>query len=295
MAKSQMRTFGVSSRIGYNSDGFYERNVYTLTTRGQKQSSVENSVPENNLNKIFSHSSEAMDELPDNSVHLMITSPPYNVGKEYDDDLTLDDYCAMLKRVWKETYRVLVDGGRVCINVANIGRKPYLPLHAFITTDMLELGFLMRGEIIWNKAASAGSSCAWGSWRSASNPVLRDVHEYILVFCKTDFRRTGTESTISKDDFLECTKSIWKIPAESAKKVGHPAPFPVELPERLIRLYSFKGDVVLDPFMGSGTTAVAAKQTGRKWVGYDISQEYVDLASGRLSQEPLFLLEEEPA
>ena len=294
MAKNQMRTFGVNSRVGYNSDGFYKRSVYDPTKRGQKQSSVENIVPEDNLNKIYAHSSETMDELPDNSVHLMITSPPYNVGKEYDDDLTLNDYREMLKRVWKETYRVLVDGGRVCINVANIGRKPYLPLHAFITTDMLELGFLMRGEIIWNKAASAGSSCAWGSWRSASNPVLRDVHEYILVFCKTDFRRTGTESTISRDDFLECTKSIWKIPAESAKKVGHPAPFPVELPERLIRLYSFKGDIVLDPFMGSGTTAVAAKQTGRQWVGYDISQEYVDLASGRLSQEPLFLLEEEP-
>lgn len=295
MAKKQMRAFGVNSRVGYNSDGFYERNVYDPTKRGQRQSSVENIVPEDNLDKIFACSSENMDELPDNSVHLMITSPPYNVGKEYDDDLTLADYRAMLKRVWKETYRVLADGGRACINVANIGRKPYLPLNAFIATDMIELGYLMRGEIIWNKAASAGSSCAWGSWRSASNPVLRDVHEYILVFSKTDFRRTGTESTISRDDFLECTKSIWQIPAESAKKVGHPAPFPVELPERLIRLYSFKGDVVLDPFMGSGTTAVAAKQTGRRWVGYDISQEYVDLACGRLSQEPLFLLEEEIA
>ena len=294
MAKNQMRAFGVNSRVGYNSDGFYKRNVYAPTKRGQKQSSVENIVPEDNLNEIFAHSSETMEELPDNSVHLMITSPPYNVGKEYDNDLTLNDYRAMLKGVWKETYRVLVEGGRACINVANIGRKPYLPLNAFITTDMLELGFLMRGEIIWNKAASAGSSCAWGSWRSASNPVLRDVHEYILVFCKTEFKRTGTESTISRDDFLECTKSIWKIPAESAKKVGHPAPFPVELPERLIRLYSFKGDIVLDPFIGSGTTAVAAKQTGRKWVGYDISQEYVDLAAGRLSQEPLFLLEEKP-
>ena len=295
MAKNKMRAFGVNSRVGYNSDGFYKRNVYDPTKRGQRQSSVENIVPEANLNKIFAHSSETMDELPDNSVHLMITSPPYNVGKEYDEDLTLDEYLSMLKRVWKETYRVLVPGGRTCINVANIGRKPYLPLNAFIAADMIELGYLMRGEIIWNKGASAGTSCAWGSWRSASNPVLRDIHEYILVFCKSDFKRKGIESTIGKEDFIESTKSIWDIPAESAKKVGHPAPFPVELPERLIRLYSFKEDIVLDPFMGSGTTAVAAKQTGRRWVGYDISQEYVDLASGRLSQEPLFLLEEEPA
>jgi site-specific DNA-methyltransferase (adenine-specific) len=293
MVKNKMRAFGVSNRVGYNSDGFYERNVYTPP--GQKPemaSSVENRVPENHLNKIFLHSSETMDELPDNSVHLMITSPPYNVGKEYDNDLTLNDYRAMLKRVWKEAYRILVDGGRVCINVANIGRKPYLPLHAFIIADMLELGFLMRGEIIWDKAASAGSSCAWGSWRSASNPVLRDVHEYILIFCKTEFKRTGTESTISRDDFLEFTKSIWKIPAESAKKVGHPAPFPLELPARLIRLYSFKGDVVLDPFIGSGTTAVASKEAERKWIGYDISQEYVDLAYSRLSQELLLFSED---
>ena len=292
MAKNQMRSFGVNNRVGYNSDDFYKRNVYDPTKRGQKQSSIENIVPEDSLNKIYAHSSETMDELPDNSVHLMITSPPYNVGKEYDEDLTLDEYLSMLKRVWKETYRVLVPGGRACINVANIGRKPYLPLNAFIAADMIELGYLMRGEIIWNKGASAGTSCAWGSWRSASNPVLRDIHEYILVFCKSDFKRKGVESTIGKDDFIESTKSIWDIPAESAKKVGHPAPFPVELPERLIRLYSFKEDIVLDPFMGSGTTAVAAKQTGRKWVGYDISQEYVDLASGRLSQEPLFFLEE---
>ena len=117
---------------------------------------------------------------------------------------------------------------------------------------MVEIGYLMRGEIIWNKGASAGTSCAWGSWLSASNPVLRDVHEYILVFCKSDFKREKGESTIEKEGFMESTKSIWDIPAESAKKVGHPAPFPVELPTRLIELYSFKGDIILDPFMGSG-------------------------------------------
>ena len=290
--KNKMRTFGVSSREGYNSDNFYERNVYAPTDHIQKQSFVENKVPKDNLNKIFSHSSEDMSELPDNSVHLMITSPPYNVGKEYDENLTLDEYLSMLKRIWKETYRVLVPGGRACINVANIGRKPYLPLNAFISADMIDLGYLMRGEIIWNKAASAGTSCAWGSWKSASNPVLRDIHEYILVFCKTDFKRKGTKSTIDRDDFLENTKSIWNMPAESAKKVGHPAPFPVELPTRLIELYSFKDDIVLDPFMGGGTTAIAAERTDRQWVGYDISQEYIEVAYYRLNQELVLLKEE---
>ncbi|MDE0184112.1 MAG: site-specific DNA-methyltransferase [Candidatus Poribacteria bacterium] len=285
MAKSEMQAFGVGSRIGHNSDKFYQRNVYTPMQ--QPSTAADNVVPTDSLNTIFAHSSENMSELPNNSVHLMITSPPYNVGKEYDEDLTLDSYRTMLGRVWKETHRVLVDGGRACINVANIGRKPYIPLHAFIASDMLNLGYLMRGEIIWNKAASAGSSCAWGSWRSASNPVLRDVHEYILIFCKTTFKRNGDESTIGRNEFLDWTKSIWTFPAESAKKVGHPAPFPLELPARLIDLYSFKGDVILDPFIGSGTTAVAAKGLQRCWVGYETSQDYVNTASDRLKQETL--------
>jgi len=137
-----------------------------------------------------------MTELPDCSVHLMVTSPPYNVGKEYDEDLTLDEYLAFLQRVWKETQRVLVPGGRMCINVANLGRKPYIPLHAFIAEQAIALGFLMRGEIIWNKAASASPSTAWGSWKSAGNPTLRDVHEYILVFCKDTFKRSWSSAKI---------------------------------------------------------------------------------------------------
>ena len=288
--KNQMRTFGVSNRVGYNSDNFYERNIYNQAAP-PKSDAQENVIPQNKLCKIFSHSSEDMSELPDNSVHLMITSPPYNVGKEYDEDLALDEYLSMLKQVWKETYRVLVPGGRACINVANIGRKPYLPLNGFITSDMIEIGYLMRGEIIWNKGASAGTSCAWGSWQAASNPVLRDVHEYVLVFCKEDFKRQKGKSTISKEDFMKSTKSVWDIPAESAKKVGHPAPFPVELPTRLIELYSFESDVVLDPFMGSGTTAIAAEKNSRQWVGYDISQEYIDVAYYRLYHEQSFIEE----
>lgn len=130
-----------------------------------------------------------MEELPDNSVHLMVTSPPYNVGKEYDQNLSFTEYREFLKSVWKEVYRVLVPGGRACINIANLGRKPYIPLHTFIIKDMLDIGFLMRGEIIWNKGSSASPSTAWGSWLSAKNPTLRDVHEYILVFSKDTFKR----------------------------------------------------------------------------------------------------------
>ncbi|MEP7323371.1 MAG: site-specific DNA-methyltransferase, partial [Saprospiraceae bacterium] len=140
------------------------------------------------------------------------------------------------------------------------------------------------GEVIWNKAASASPSTAWGSWQSAANPTLRDVHEYILIFSKGDYKREkeSKENSISKEQFIEWTKSIWTMNAESARRIGHPAPFPEELPFRLIQLYSFKGDIILDPFMGSGTTALSAVKSERKFVGYDISKEYVALSEKRL-------------
>ncbi|HUL43992.1 MAG TPA: site-specific DNA-methyltransferase [Bacteroidota bacterium] len=215
----------------------------------------------------------------------MITSPPYNVGKDYDENLSLKEYRALLHDVFLETFRVLVPGGRACINVANLGRKPYLPIHSYIIEEMGSIGFLMRGEIIWDKSASAGTSTAWGSWKSASNPILRDVHEYILIFSKDDFQRDRgmKKNTISKDEFLEYTKSIWRFSAESAKKVNHPAPFPTELPSRLIKLYTFKGDVVLDPFVGSGSTCLAAIRAGRDFVGYDRSKEYITTARRRIA------------
>jgi len=260
--------------------------LYKGVPTGKKIKYVENPIPPQFLDKIFCKSSKKMKELPDSSIHLMVTSPPYNVGKEYDKDFTLEKYLQLLKNIWKEVYRVLVPGGRVCVNIANLGRKPYIPLHTFIIKNMLDIGFLMRGEIIWNKASSAGSSTAWGSWCSASNPTLRDVHEYILVFSKEAFKRTpegNRESTISKEEFLEFTKSIWSFKSESARKIGHPAPFPVELPYRLIQLYTYQGEVVLDPFMGSGQTAIAAIKAKRHYIGYDIDEEYVKLAKKRIS------------
>jgi len=249
---------------------------------------AENSPAPNNLDKIFNRSAEQMHELPQCSVHLMVTSPPYNVGKDYDEDLSLEEYLTFLKRVWAEVYRVLVPGGRACINVANLGRKPYIPLHTYMVRDLLDMSFLMRGEIIWDKGASSSASTAWGSWQSASNPTLRDAHEYILVFSKGNYRRDrrdGRKDTITKEQFLESTKSVWSFSAESARKVGHPAPFPVELPYRLIQLYTFEGEVVLDPFMGSGQTALAALRSGRRYVGYETNPAYVRLAETRIAKQ----------
>ena len=287
--KTKTSSFGTSGRVSHDSSEFYERRlVKEFPLPKEDVIYVENKIPENLLDTVFESSSENMKELPDNSVHLMVTSPPYNVGKEYDEDMSFSEYREFLKRVWKEVYRVLVPGGRACINVANLGRKPYIPLHAFIIQDMLEIGFIMRGEIIWVKKGGGAPSTAWGTWCSPKNPVLRDEHEYILVFSKDTLSRSPVDerkATMSKEEFLEYTKSVWYFPAESAKKVGHPAPFPVELPYRLIKLYTYTKEVVLDPFMGSGTTAVAAIRTGRHFVGYEINPDYVELARKRIMQE----------
>ena len=216
--------FGAPGRVNHDSSVFYGGHMYDGVSKKVEGEEVENELPETTANHIFCKSSERMQELPDSSVHLMVTSPPYNVGKDYDENLSLDEYRALLCRVFAETHRVLVTGGRVCINIANLGRKPYIPLHRYVIEDMMGVGFLMRGEIIWDKGNSASVSTAWGSWLSAANPVLRDTHEYILVFCKGAFGRSrkNRESTILKDDFLEWTKSVWSFPAVSARKIGHP-------------------------------------------------------------------------
>lgn len=282
---SKTSSFGTTSRISHDSSQYYNSRLYAEFKLSEQSPVEDASFPVELENSIILGSSEEMKELPDNSVHLMVTSPPYNVTKEYDENLSLAEYLQLLRNVFKETYRVLVYGGRACINVANLGRKPYIPLSDYISQIMLEIGYLMRGEIIWYKGAGAGVSMAWGTWQSAANPVLRDTHEYILIFSKGSFSRKavpGKENTITKEQFMEWTKSVWHMNPESARKVGHPAPFPVELPYRLIQLYTYTGDVVLDPFMGSGSTAIAALKSGRKYVGYDINPEYIRLAEERI-------------
>ena len=286
MKKTKTQTFGSSGRQAHDSSLFYKSKLYkNLDFKEDVKNYTEVSLPKKTINKIFLKSSTKMSELPDNSIHLMITSPPYNVSKDYDKNLSLKEYFKLLNQVFSETYRVLVNGGRACINIANIGRKPYIPLSDYISKLMIDIGFLMRGEIIWNKSASSGTSTAWGSWCSPSNPILRDVHEYILVFSKGAYKREkqNKKSSIQKEQFMEWTKSIWNIQTESAKKIGHPAPFPEELPFRLMQMYSFEKDIILDSFMGSGTTAVVGLKNNRRFVGYEIQPEYVEITQQRLS------------
>lgn len=282
--KTQTSSFGVSRREAHDASDFYSRNLYQLNSSSDVTEASSDSIQIDEwADRIYNASSESM-PLPDNSVGLAFTSPPYNVGKDYDEDMSLERYLALIQRVGTEVYRVLKPGGRFIVNVANLGRKPYIPLHAFFYQIHSQIGFLPMGEIIWQKGRGANGSCAWGSWRSARAPRLRDLHEYLLVFAKGSFTRPdkGT-SNLSAEEFTESTLSVWEIMPVSAKKVGHPAPFPVELANRVIKLYSFVGDVVLDPFIGSGTTAVAAKQNGRHYVGFDISAEYCRLAEERIA------------
>jgi modification methylase len=285
--RTHTSAFGAPGRISHDSSSFYASRLYAQMPSECEIAEKEQEIPAECLNRIFCKSSENMAELPDNSVHLMVTSPPYNVGKEYDRDATLTEYLEFLGRVWREVHRVLAPGGRACINVANLGRKPYIPLHSFIIQEMLNIGFLMRGEVIWNKGNSSSPSTAWGSWLSPSNPTLRDVHEYILIFSKGSYARKNPKKrriTISRDDFLEFTRSVWTIPAVSARSVGHPAPFHLQLPQRLIQLFTYEGEMVLDPFMGSGQTAIAARLNKRNFIGYDTYQKYIRLANKRIKK-----------
>ena len=280
--------FGTSKREGHDSSFFYSSRMYTEIEPAPAYSSnaIENELPADLINTMIHGDSRDLSMIPDSSIHLVCTSPPYNSRKEYDQNLSLTEYLSLLKDVMSEVYQKLVDGGRLVVNIANLGRKPYIALSDHLSRIMTEeIQFIHRGEIIWDKGSSAGSSTAWGSWKSASNPCLRDVHEYILVFSKGTLKRQAKNkvSTISKEEFLEYTKSIWRFPTESAKKVGHPAPFPVELAYRAIQLYSFKGDVIFDPFMGSGTTALAALKLDRKFLGMDIEEKYVRLAKRRVN------------
>ena len=242
-------------------------------------------------------------EIADNSVALVVTSPPYFVGKEYEEALgegrvpaSYGEYLEMLHDVFAECVRKLEPGGRIAVNVANLGRKPYRSLSAdviHIFQDRLKL--LLRGEVIWKKANGANGNCAWGSYRKPSNPVLRDLTERVIIASKGRFCRTLTQreredknlpsrTSISAEDFLEATTDVWNIQPESATRIGHPAPFPVELPRRLIELYTYVGDLVLDPFMGAGTTAVAAIASRRHFVGFDTKSEYIEIANNRVKE-----------
>ena len=288
--------FGVSKRENHDASGFYERFGAPILSSDD----TVNIAP--SVDKIWVHDARDMHELPDNSVALVVTSPPYFAGKAYEEALgegsipaDYIEYLKMLHDVFAECRRVLEPGGRMAINVANLGRKPYRSLSADVIQILTEdLGLLLRGEIIWQKARGAGGNCAWGSFQRPGNPVIRDLTERVIVASKGRFDRAisskersrrglPSEASLFRDEFMEATTDLWEIAPERASRVGHPAPFPVELPERLIHLFTYRDDLIVDPFMGSGTTGVAAVSTGRRYVGYDTDPEYAAAAEARIS------------
>ncbi len=295
--KTATSSFGVGGRESHDSTAFYDR------FRPPEISPDDRVLPPAPVAEPFLHGdARDMSAVADGSVALVVTSPPYFAGKQYEAELEAEgipssylEYLDMLTDVFAECVRKLEPGGRIAVNVANLGRKPYRSLAADVTRILShDLGLLLRGEIVWQKAEGAGNSCAWGSYRSATNPVIRDVTERIIVASKGRFDRALSvrqraaaglphESTVTAEDFMALTLDVWAIPPESARRVGHPAPFPVELPEQIIRLYTFVDDLVLDPFMGSGSTLVAAAGLRRRYVGYDLDESYVALARERVA------------
>ncbi len=303
-------TFGVSRRESHDAEAFYRRFAPIDESSDDDVASPRRVGSELEapaaLDRLFCGPAEDMtaDQVAPASVALVVTSPPYFAGKEYEAALgqgvvpgSYIEYLAMLERVLDRCVEALEPGGRMAVNVANLGRKPYRSLSADVIGILQDrLGLLLRGEIIWVKAEGAAGSTAWGSYQSPTNPVLRDVTERIIVASKGRFdrarppRRRRTEglpheATILQDDFLADTLDLWRFPPESATRVGHPAPFPVELPARLIELYTYRGDLVLDPFIGVGTTAVAAIRADRHYVGFDTDPGYVARAEVRIADE----------
>lgn len=291
--------FGSGRRESHDSSPFYDRFAAPAISN---ETNVRDPVV---LDRLFVGDAREMgdDQVVDDSVALVVTSPPYFAGKEYESDLasgqvpsSYAEYLEMLREVLAVCLRKLESGGRMAVNVANLGRKPYRSLSADVINILQDdLGMLLRGEVIWQKARGANGSCAWGSYRSPHNPVLRDVTERVVIASKGRFDRAikrerraerglPHEPSISTEEFLEGTIDVWEIPSESATKVGHPAPFPVALPRRLIELYTYLGDLVLDPFMGSGTSAVAAVESGRHFVGFDTEAGYIEIAERRVAE-----------
>ncbi len=293
------RNFGAGARENHDASGFYAR-FQAKSVSSEETLAEPFGLPE----RLICGDSRRMAELPDNSVALVVTSPPYFAGKQYEEALgegvipaSYAEYLGLLAEVFSECLRVLEPGGRIAVNVANLGRRPYRSLSADVVRILDDdLGMLLRGEIIWKKAEGASGSCAWGSYRSPTNPVLRDITERVVVASKGRFDRAVDVTrraargrphltSISTDEFLDATLDVWEIRPESARRVQHPAPFPVELPQRLIELYTFRDVLVLDPFLGSGSAAVAAVRTGRRYVGYDTDPAYVAIARQRVGEE----------
>ncbi len=265
--------------------------------------------------KIYCGDSRNMKEIANESIHLIITSPPYFDLKDYNNNdnhlkenqlgspKSYQDYIDGLNEVWKECLRVLVPDGKICINVmpvflsgeeTSFGRRVTRTVINDVENFMnsTKIAYL-HSLFIWDKRKSSRFS-SFGSYPYPPNIFSTFPFEWIIVFSKKGKRiekvakEIKDKSKISQKEWADwAINSFWEMSPAKAKKIGHPAPFPEEMPRRLIKLYSFHGNRVLDPFAGSGTTIKVAKELGRIGIGYDINPEYVDIATKRVSQDNL--------
>jgi len=246
----------------------------------------------NNENSIKIYNDDILNiqSIESNSIDLVVTSPPYNVGVEYNshnDTMDYDKYLIFTSNWLNKIYRFLKDDGRLCVNIPLNGNKNgQYSICADITTIAKNIGFKYHSTVIWNKH-NVSKRTAWGSWLSASAPYVIPPVEVVLIMYKQQWKKiSGSRvSDISKDEFIKWTNGIWDITGESKKRAGHPAPFPVELPKRCIKLFSFVGDTILDPFVGSGSTLIACFETKRNGIGVDIDKKYCELAKTRILTE----------
>ena len=282
--------------IDYNSERKVKNRVAKEGRRGKyfyaqnhKYIDQNNELPESLNNQIICGDSQTvLQRLPNNCVDLIFTSPPYNFGLEYEssaDDYNWDAYFKKLFCILDECIRVLKYGGRLIINVQPLF-SDYIPSHHLISKHCIKRKLIWKGEVLWEKNNYNCKYTAWGSWKSPSNPYLKYTWEFIEIFCKGEMKKTGEKENIdiSADEFKEWVVAKWSVsPERKMKKYDHPAMFPEALAERILKLFSYQNDIILDPFNGAGTTTAVAKRLNRGFLGIDISELYCKTARDRLS------------
>ena len=281
--------------VGYNNERKVTQRKFKEQNRGKHYyaddnnfSKINNEIPVEYENKIIcADSLDLLKKLPDNCIDRIFTSPPYNFGLEYDthnDTASWNAYYNKLFDIFKQCIRILKYGGRFVINIQPL-YSDYIPTHHIIGNFFLERKMIWKGEILWEKNNYNCKMCSYGSWKSPASPYLKYTWEFIEVYCKGELKKTGkiNNADISAEEFKSWVVAKWNIaPERNMKKFSHPAMFPEQLAERVLKLFSFKNDIVLDPFNGAGTTTAVAKKTGRRYIGIDISNEYCEVANKRV-------------